>query len=104
MMQTSSPRDHEVRIIIGPKLPFLVARSIANRIWGSLGLLEVLSSDNGFFLFSFDSVEHASAILDCALWHMANRHFSLEDGYQTCNFIRLSYPEFLSRLSFIMFP
>jgi hypothetical protein len=51
---------------VGPKLPFLVVKTIANRIWGSLGLLEVLSSKNGFFIFSFDSVEHASAILDRA--------------------------------------
>jgi hypothetical protein len=35
---------------VDQKLPFLVVNSIANRIWGSLRLLEVLSSDNGFFL------------------------------------------------------
>jgi len=95
MMQTSLPRDHEVRIIIGPKLPFPVARSIANRIWGSLGLLEVLSSDNGFFLFSFDSVEHASAILDCALWHMANRHFFLRRWIPNMQFYKVELSRIL---------
>jgi hypothetical protein len=33
----------------------------------------VLSSNNGFFIFSFDSVVHASAILD-----MANKHLVLQ--------------------------
>jgi hypothetical protein len=58
---------------VGLKLPFPVVKSIANRIGGPLGLLEVLSSNNGFFIFSFDSVVHASAILD-----MANRHLVLQ--------------------------
>ena len=62
---------------VSSKLPFLVVKYIANRIWGSLGLLEVLSSDNGFFIFSFDLVEHASAILDYAPCYMANRHVVL---------------------------
>jgi hypothetical protein len=40
---------------VGPKLPFPFVKSIANRFWGSLGLLEVLlSSYNNFFIFSFD--------------------------------------------------
>jgi len=72
---------------VGPKLPF-----------------PVLYSDNGFFIFSFDSVEHASTILNYALWHMVKDIRSLEDGRQTCNSLKLSYPEFLFGLSFIMFP
>jgi len=63
---------------VGLKLPFPVVKSIANRIGGPLGLLEVLSSNIGFFIFSFDSVVHASAILDRAPWHMANRHLVLQ--------------------------
>jgi hypothetical protein len=35
---------------VGQKLPYPVVNSIAKRIWGSYGLSEVLSSDNGFFL------------------------------------------------------
>nr|XP_034902021.1 uncharacterized protein LOC118039434 [Populus alba] len=43
---------------VGQKLPYPVVNSIAKRIWGSYGLSEVLSSENGFYLFTFDSVDH----------------------------------------------
>ena len=87
---------------VGLKLLFRVVKSIANRIWGSLGLLEVLSSNNGFFIFSFNSVIHASAILDLhGTWPIDIWFF--KDGHQTCNSLRLSCIEFLIGLNFIMF-
>jgi hypothetical protein len=43
-----------------------VVNSIAKRIWGSYGLSIVLSLDNGFFLFTFDSVDHATNVLERA--------------------------------------
>jgi hypothetical protein len=58
---------------VGQKLPYPVVNSIANRIWSSYGLSEVLSLDNGFFIFNFDSVDHATNVLERAPWHMANR-------------------------------
>ena len=57
---------------VGHKLPYPVVNSIAKRIWGSHGLSEVLSSDNGFFLFTFDSVDRATNVLERAPWHMAH--------------------------------
>jgi len=63
---------------VGQKLPYPVVNSIAKRIWGSYGLSEVLSSDNGFFLFTFDSVNHAINVLERAPWHMANRPLVLK--------------------------
>uniref|UniRef100_A0A2K1R9N2 DUF4283 domain-containing protein n=1 Tax=Populus trichocarpa TaxID=3694 RepID=A0A2K1R9N2_POPTR len=60
------------------KLPYPVVNSIAKRIWSSYGLSEVLSSDNGFFLFTFDSVDHATNVLERAPWHMANRTLVLK--------------------------
>jgi hypothetical protein len=44
---------------IGQKLPYPVVNSIANRLWGSYRLSIVLSLETGFFLFTFDSAEHA---------------------------------------------
>jgi hypothetical protein len=55
----------------------------------------VLSSDNGFFLFSFDSVEHESAILECALWHMANRHLVLRRWIPNMQFYKVDLSRIL---------
>jgi len=63
---------------VGQKLPYPVVNSIAKRIWGFYGLSEVLSLDNGFFLFTFDSVDHATNVLERAPWHMANRPLVLK--------------------------
>ncbi|KAI5568972.1 hypothetical protein BDE02_12G048300 [Populus trichocarpa] len=63
---------------VGQKLPYPVVNSIAKRIWSSYGLSEVLSSDNGFFIFNFDSVDHATNVLERAPWHMANRPLVLK--------------------------
>jgi len=63
---------------MGQKSPYPVVNSIAKRIWGAYDLSEVLSSDNGFFLFTFYSVNHATNVLDKALWHMVNRTLVLK--------------------------
>ena len=66
-------RNTLVGYFIGKKLPFQVVNSIAHKIWGKFGLCEVLTSDNGFFLFKFANFQGACAVLDKAPWHMANR-------------------------------
>ena len=53
------------RHFVGHKLPSLVVKNIANITWESLGSLE-----NGFLIFTFDSVDHATTILDRAPCHM----------------------------------
>jgi len=68
---------------VGQKLPYLVVNSIAKRIWSSYGLSEVLSSDNGFFIFNFDSVDHAINVLERA-WQTGL--WCLNVGNRTCNF------------------
>jgi hypothetical protein len=70
---------------VGHKLPYPVVNSIAKRIWGSYGLSEVLSSDNGFFfLFTFNSIDHATNVLERALWQ--TDLWCLNVGNRTCNF------------------
>jgi hypothetical protein len=89
---------------VGQKLPFPVVNFIANRIWASLGLLKVLSSDNGFFLFTFDLVDHAVTILDWALYGTwLTEIWCLNVGNQTFDYPKIICPEFRFRLSFIMF-
>jgi hypothetical protein len=71
-----------VSLAIHPRWAFCVLETsiLANTISGSLGLLEVLSLDNGFFLFTFDSVNSVANFLflvDKTLWHMDNRHLVL---------------------------
>jgi len=73
---------------VGQKLPYPVVNSIAKRIWGSYGLSEVLSSDNGFFLFTFDSVDHATNLLERAPWHMANRPLVLKRWQPNMQFLK----------------
>jgi hypothetical protein len=51
---------------VGQKLLYPIVNFIAKRIWGSYGLSEVLSSDNGFFLFTFDSIDHATNVMERA--------------------------------------
>ena len=53
---------------VGQKLPYHVVNSIAERIRSSYGLSEVLSSDNGFFLFTFDSIDRTTNVLERAPW------------------------------------
>jgi hypothetical protein len=60
---------------VGQKLPYPVVNYIAKRLWGSYG----------FFLFTFDSVDHATNVLERAPWHMANRPLVLK-RWGTCNF------------------
>jgi hypothetical protein len=73
---------------VGQKLLYPVVNSIAKRIWGSYGLLDVLSSDNGFFLFTFDSVDHATNVLERAPWHMANRPLVLKCWQPNMQFLK----------------
>ncbi|CAN1362148.1 hypothetical protein LINPERPRIM_LOCUS44929 [Linum perenne] len=54
----------------GQKKNFPVVNSIALRIWGKSGADEVLSSENGFIFFCYDSL---NSVLERAPWHMANR-------------------------------
>uniref|UniRef100_A0A2K1XI89 DUF4283 domain-containing protein n=1 Tax=Populus trichocarpa TaxID=3694 RepID=A0A2K1XI89_POPTR len=73
---------------MGQKLPYPVVNSIAKRIWSSYGLSEVLSSDNGFFIFNFDSVDHATNVLERAPWHMANRPLVLKRWQPNMQFLK----------------
>ena len=77
-----------VGLFVGQKLPYPVVNSIAKRIWSSYGLSEVLSSDNGFFIFNFDSVDHATNVLERAPWHMANKPLVLKHGQPNMQFLK----------------
>ena len=73
---------------MGQKLPYPVVNSIAKRIWGSHGLSEVLSTDNGFVLFTFDYVDSAINILERAPSHMANRPLVLKCWHPNLQFLK----------------
>ena len=63
---------------VGKRLPYPVVNSIAFKLWGRVGLNEVLSTERGVFLFKFDTVEQADSILDRAPWHMVNHPMVLK--------------------------
>jgi len=73
---------------VGQKLPYPVVNSIAKRIRGSYDLLEVLSLDNGFFIFTFDFVDHATNVLERAPWHMANMPLVLKRWQPNMQFLK----------------
>jgi hypothetical protein len=58
---------------VGQKLSYPVVNSIAKKNMRLLRSSNVLSSENGFFLFTFDHVDHATNVLERAPWHMENK-------------------------------
>lgn len=71
-----------VGYFLGKKLSYLTVNSIAHKIWDKEGLIEVLSSDNGFLFFEFEYHEGMCSILDRAPWHMANRPLVLKKWHR----------------------
>ena len=59
---------------VGQKLPYPVVNTIAKRIW--------------FFIFNFDSVDHATNVLERAPWHMANRPLVLKRWQPNMQFLK----------------
>jgi hypothetical protein len=59
-----------------------VVNYIAKRIWGSYGLSEVVWAN------TFDFVDHATNVLDRALWHMANRPLVLKHWQPNMQFLK----------------
>jgi hypothetical protein len=62
-----------VGYFVEKRLPFPVVNSVVQKIWSWFGLREVLSSEKGFFIFKFDSVEHACEVLERGPWHIVNK-------------------------------
>ncbi|KAK2642091.1 hypothetical protein Ddye_023854 [Dipteronia dyeriana] len=59
-----------VGYFIGKKLPFSLVNNIAIRIWGNLGLLEVLANEKGFYFFKFSDDEACSNVLEAGLGYL----------------------------------
>ena len=59
-------------------LPYPTVNTIAQHIWGKSGLEEVLSSDNGFFLFQFKDHDNMCSVMERTLWHMAKKPLVLK--------------------------
>lgn len=67
-----------VGYFVGHKLPFPTVNTIAHNIWGKSGLEEVLSSENGFFLFKFKDHDNMCSVMERAPWHMAKKPLVLK--------------------------
>lgn len=48
---------------IGRRLSYLIVSSFAKRLWSSEGLVDVMSSENGFFFFKFLASDNLDNIL-----------------------------------------
>lgn len=66
-------KNNLVGYFLNKKLPFYVVRTIAMRIWGKLGLQEVLSNDHGFFLFLFSQEDALNKIQDSGPWFFGGK-------------------------------
>jgi hypothetical protein len=73
---------------VGQRLHYQAVHSIAHKIWGNMGLEEVLSTESGFFFFKFSSEDDLSAVLDRAPWHMANRPLVLKRWHQDMTLLK----------------
>lgn len=67
-----------VGYFLDKKLSFLSVQSIAFNVWGKKGLVEVLSNDNGFFFFQFNSREDYLSIIDQGPWHFGGKLLMLK--------------------------
>ncbi|KAG5545182.1 hypothetical protein RHGRI_017610 [Rhododendron griersonianum] len=67
-----------VGFFLDKKLPFLSVQSIAFNAWGKKGLVDVLSNDNGFFFFQFNSREDYLSIIDQGPWHFGGKLLMLK--------------------------
>jgi len=77
-----------VGYFLGQRLAYPAVNSIAQRLWGKLGLEEVLSSDNGFYFFKLKSEENLGIVLDRASWHMANRLLVLKRWHPNLSLLK----------------
>lgn len=58
---------------IEQKLPYTLVNNSAERLWGKYGLVDVLTKDNGFFLFKFNNAKGSEFVLDGGPWHMGGK-------------------------------
>ena len=54
------------------QLPFFLVKRSVQTLWKPFGGVEVLTFENGLFLFKFVLVQDRDAILDARLWYVAN--------------------------------
>ena len=58
-------------------LPFLVVRSLVNRLWGKREMPNISTTGNGLFFFKFKDPEARDWVMDAGPWHLAGRPFIL---------------------------
>jgi hypothetical protein len=63
---------------IGQKLSYPAVNAMARRFWGAEGLLDVLSTENGFYFFKFSNGEEVDRVLEGGPWHFASRPIFLK--------------------------
>ena len=67
-----------VGYFIEKKLPFTTVSYLAHKMWDSLGLLEVLAKDNGFYYFKFMNDESRTKIFESGPWLLSGRPLILQ--------------------------
>ncbi|KAF7123196.1 hypothetical protein RHSIM_Rhsim12G0177600 [Rhododendron simsii] len=55
------------------KAPYMTVKSIACRIWEKFDITDVLSNEDGFYLFLFNNDDAYKRILDSGPWHIGGR-------------------------------
>ena len=59
------------------QLPFLVVRSLVNRLWGKREMPKISTTENGLLFFRFRDPEARDWVMDAGPWHLAGRPFIL---------------------------
>lgn len=77
-----------VGYFVGSRPPYSAVNATAHKLWGSLGLKDVLSTENGFFFFKFNELEAIYTILEQAPWHVWNRPLSLKKWHPSLSLLK----------------
>ncbi|KAI8541498.1 hypothetical protein RHMOL_Rhmol08G0065700 [Rhododendron molle] len=74
-------KDCIVGHFVDKKLPYLMVRSFAFKMWGKFGLKDVLSNDRGFFFFQFGVEGACRQVLEAGPCHMGGKLMVLQEWY-----------------------
>ena len=60
------------------KLPYSFVKNTTARMWSKHGLIDMLATDSGYYVFKFSCQEECEAILEGGPWHLAGQPIILK--------------------------
>ena len=60
------------------RLPYSFVKSSTSRLWNKIGLMDMLATDSGYYVFKFSSQEECEAVLEGGPWHIGGQPIILK--------------------------